>query len=79
MNWREEKGRLVKDFEFKDFKQAIDFINQILPIAEKQNHHPDVLIHSYNQVKVSIYTHDKNEITDKDHILASSIDKLMEE
>jgi 4a-hydroxytetrahydrobiopterin dehydratase len=78
MNWKEEEEKLVKEFQFNDFKEAVDFINKILPIAEKQNHHPDILLHSYKMVKVMIYTHDENKITDKDYKLAEDIESLIE-
>jgi 4a-hydroxytetrahydrobiopterin dehydratase len=78
MSWNEKEGRLVKEFKFDDFNQAMDFINQIHPLAEKQNHHPDILLHSYNRVKVMIYTHDENRITEKDYKLAKEIDKIVE-
>lgn len=57
MSWKQVNNQLVKEFEFEDFNQAIEFINKIHPIAEKHNHHPDIFLHSYNRVKVMIYTH----------------------
>jgi 4a-hydroxytetrahydrobiopterin dehydratase len=76
MNWKEKEGRLVKEFEFNNFKEVVDFINKILPIAEKQEHHPDILMYSYKKVRVMIYTHDENKITDKDYRLAEAIDNI---
>ena len=67
MDWKVENEMLVKEFEFENFVKAIDFVNRILPIAEEANHHPDVLIHSYKKVKVSLYTHSENKITGKHH------------
>ncbi len=78
MNWKEEEGKLVKEFQFNDFTEAVDFINQILPIAQEHNHHPDILLHSYKFVKVMIYTHDEKKITEKDHKLAKDIEILIE-
>jgi 4a-hydroxytetrahydrobiopterin dehydratase len=77
MNWKEEEGRLVKEFEFKDFKGAIDFINKISKVSEEQNHHPEILLYSYNKLKVMVYTHDEDSITQKDYSLAEAIDLLM--
>jgi 4a-hydroxytetrahydrobiopterin dehydratase len=76
MTWNKKEGRLVKEFEFNNFKESVDFINKILPIAEKQEHHPDILIYSYKKVRVMIYTHDEKKITDKDHRLAEAIDNI---
>jgi 4a-hydroxytetrahydrobiopterin dehydratase len=78
MAWKEENNRLVKEFTFSNFEQAVEFVNKILPIAEELNHHPDVLIHSYKKVKVMIYTHDENKITEKDHKLSKKIDAIEE-
>jgi 4a-hydroxytetrahydrobiopterin dehydratase len=76
MIWNKEKDRLIKEFEFNNFKEAVDFINKILPIAEHHNHHPDILLYSYKKVRVMIYTHDEDDITEKDYNLAKSIDKI---
>jgi 4a-hydroxytetrahydrobiopterin dehydratase len=76
MTWNKKEGRLVKEFEFNNFKESVDFINKILPIAEKQEHHPDILMYSYKKVRVMIYTHDEKKITDKDHRLAEAIDNI---
>ena len=76
MGWNIEDNKLVKEFEFNNFIEAVEFVNKILPIAEELNHHPDVLIHSYKEVKVMIYTHDENKITEKDHKLSEKIDEI---
>lgn len=75
MNWKIEKQKLTKEFEFADFMQAVEFVNKISVLAEEMNHHPDVLIHSYNKVKIMLYTHSEDKITDKDHLLSEKIDK----
>ena len=76
MDWKIEDKSLVKEFEFANFSEAIKFINKILPIAEKANHHPDLLIHSYKKVKVILFSHDQDKITDKDYLLAKKIDEI---
>ena len=76
MDWKEKDNRLVKEFQFNNFIEAVEFVNKILPIAEKQEHHPDILIYEYKRVKVMIYTHDENRITDKDYKLAEAIDNI---
>lgn len=77
-NWDlEELGKLIKkNFEFKDFKQAIDFVNNIAEMAELEDHHPDIRIHSYNQVEVSLSTHSEKGLTEKDFKVASEIDNI---
>ena len=75
--WNENKGILEKTFTFDNFVQALEFVNKVGDIAEKQNHHPDILIFSYNKVKISLTTHDEgNKITEKDITVAQKIDKI---
>lgn len=70
-------GSLVKDFSFKSFQEAMKFVNQVAKIAEDLNHHPDILIHDYNQVKITTTTHDQgNKITQKDKNLVKKIEAL---
>jgi len=76
MNWKIQDKYLTKEFKFTNFVETIDFINKILPLAEAANHHPDILLHSYNKVKVMLYTHSKNSITEKDYSLAKQIDEI---
>lgn len=73
--WHIEDGMLKKRFRFDDFQGALEFVNRIGDLAEQRNHHPDLLI-QYNEVEVSLMTHDENEITDKDVELAGVIEKL---
>ena len=76
MDWEIEDKSLVKEFEFANFSEAIKFVNKILPLAEEANHHPDLLIHSYKKVKIILYTHDEDKVTDKDYLLAKKIDAI---
>ena len=75
-NWPEINGQLEKEFGFQDFMSAVNFINRIAPIAEEMDHHPDLFLHSYNKVRVSMMTHSKGMITSNDHELAAKIDQL---
>ena len=76
MTWEELDEFLIKEFSFKDFKQAVEFVDKISVIANKLNHHPNILIHSYNKVRVMSKSHDVDDITDRDYKLAQEIDKL---
>lgn len=62
--WGTSKKKLSKNFEFKDFDEAMKFVNKIAKIAEKQNHHPDITI-KYNKVNVTITDHEKGGVSDK--------------
>jgi 4a-hydroxytetrahydrobiopterin dehydratase len=74
--WKHKNNALVKEFVFKDFKNALKFVNKVAGAAEKMNHHPDILIHSYNKVKITLSTHSENKVTTKDIKLSRIIDKL---
>lgn len=75
INWNENQNRLLRSFEFKNFQEALAFVNLVGVIAEDIQHHPDIRIFNYKQVEISITTHDAgNKITDKDYTLAERID-----
>jgi 4a-hydroxytetrahydrobiopterin dehydratase len=75
-DWRQEGDALVRDFEFKDFAEAMAFVNQVAEIAEQRNHHPDILVHGWNKVRLTLSTHSEGGVTDNDHALAQQIDAL---
>ena len=74
--WREESGSLVRDFEFSDFAAAMAFVNRVADVAEEANHHPDILIHGWNKVRLTLSTHAEGRVTDNDHRLAKQVDSL---
>lgn len=76
--WVQNSGKLVKTFQFQDFKEALKFINTVGQIAESMNHHPKI-INLYNTVTLKLWTHDQNAISDLDFQLAEDIDRQIEE
>ena len=74
--WQTKNNFLEKAFVFKNFKDAINFVRKVAKSADKVNHHPDILIHSYKQVLIKTRTHEQNKITPKDYELAELIDKI---
>ncbi len=76
MDWQKNDNFLEKNFSFGTFVQAIDFINKIAEAAEKLNHHPEIFLHNYNQVRIQITTHSKKGLTEKDYKLAELIDLI---
>ena len=74
--WREEGTALVRDFEFKDFAGAMGFVNQVAELAEGANHHPDILLHGWNKVRLTLSTHSEGKVTQADRNLAAGIDGL---
>jgi 4a-hydroxytetrahydrobiopterin dehydratase len=73
--WDEVDGALQREFRFKDFAAAMDFVNRVAETAEKANHHPDIAIH-YNRVVLRFWTHSKNAITELDLELAARTGSL---
>ncbi len=76
--WIKKDNTLVIDFELSDFKHALATLNSIGEIAEKLNHHPDLLLHEYNKLTITTTTHSANVLTEKDYELAQSIVDLLE-
>jgi 4a-hydroxytetrahydrobiopterin dehydratase len=74
-NWRLENEMIVRDWSFKDFNEAMKFINQIANLAEKHDHHPE-LFNVYNKVTVRFSTHDADGLTHRDFTIAREIDNL---
>jgi 4a-hydroxytetrahydrobiopterin dehydratase len=70
-----EENRLEKEYPFKDFKQALAFTNKVGAIAEQEGHHPDILL-SWGKVKIILWTHKINGLSENDFILASKCDLL---
>lgn len=74
--WIEKNQKLCKTFQFEDFSQAMGFIVQVALLAQKLDHHPR-LINEYNRVELELSTHSAgNQVTEKDHQLATEIDKI---
>src|SRR4029077_11313877 len=72
---RKDVPRLWREYTFKDFARAIKFINKVAEVAEAENHHPDIHIH-YNLVKLVLWTHDLDGLSENDFILAAKVDEL---
>ena len=75
-DWREDGDAIVRDFELKDFAAAMAFVNQVAEMAEGANHHPDILIHGWNNVRLTLTTHSEGKLTDNDRAMAERIDGL---
>ncbi len=72
-----EKG-IERVYPFNDFRQAVEFVNKVAAVAERQNHHPDIPI-SYNRVTLTLSTHKIGGLSRRDFILAARIDLLIQE
>lgn len=71
-----ESQKLRKEFKFKDFPEAIDFVNKVAKIAESEDHHPDIHI-SYRKVVIELWTHAVGGLSENDFILAAKIENLI--
>jgi 4a-hydroxytetrahydrobiopterin dehydratase len=74
-DWKEVNNKLVKTFHFKDYKGVMPFVSEVMNIANKQNHHPDMIVR-YDNVKLSITDHEEGGVSDKCHKFVNSINKL---
>lgn len=68
--------KIERKFKFKDFKEAMSFINKVAPIAESEGHHPDIEI-SYNRVELELTTHAIGGLSPNDFIMAAKIDGIL--
>ena len=73
--WSLEDNSITKIYTFDNFKDSIEFINKLAEEAEKQEHHPDIMI-NFNRVKLKLTTHSEGGLTEKDIKLAEEIDKI---
>ena len=70
----DERGvKLYREYKFKDFVEAMKFVNKVAEIAESEGHHPDIQIH-YNKVLIELWTHAIGGLSENDFILAAKVD-----
>ena len=75
-NWQVvDEHHLEKEYPFKNFREALEFTNRVGELAESQNHHPDIYL-AWGKVKVTIWTHKIDGLTESDFILAAKIESL---
>jgi 4a-hydroxytetrahydrobiopterin dehydratase len=72
-DWHLDGNNIVRDFHFENFKTALAFVNRVADLAEWLNHHPDILVHDWNRVRLSVTTHSEGGLTAKDFDLAKQI------
>jgi 4a-hydroxytetrahydrobiopterin dehydratase len=73
--WRLKGDAIERELKFKDFAEAIDFVNAVARVAQKQDHHPDICI-SYNKVRLEFSTHRIGGLSRNDFVLAAKVDRL---
>jgi 4a-hydroxytetrahydrobiopterin dehydratase len=73
--WRREGNELVRELVLGNFEEAVAFVNRVAVAAEERNHHPDILLHSYKKVRLSLSSHSAGGLTELDFELAAAIDQ----
>lgn len=74
--WTLNEGAIEREFRFKDFKDAMVFVNRVASVADSEDHHPDICIY-YSRVRLTLSTHKAGGLTRNDFILAARIDGLL--
>jgi 4a-hydroxytetrahydrobiopterin dehydratase len=75
--WTLAGNKITKLLKFKDFAEAVAFLDRVAPLADEQNHHPDVSI-QWNELTLTLWTHASGGLTERDFRLASAIDEMRE-
>jgi 4a-hydroxytetrahydrobiopterin dehydratase len=74
--WEREGDEIVREWRFENFSEAIAFVNRVAETAEAANHHPDILVHGWNKVKLSMTNHSAGGLTEMDFTMAGRFDEL---
>jgi 4a-hydroxytetrahydrobiopterin dehydratase len=75
--WQREGDEIVRELKFADFAAAMAFVNRVAQEAEEANHHPDILVHGWNKVRLSLTNHSAGGLTAVDFEMASKFDGLV--
>jgi 4a-hydroxytetrahydrobiopterin dehydratase len=75
--WTLEDATIVRDLKFADFAEAIEFVDHVAEVAETYDHHPDILVHGWNKVKLSLTNHAAGGLTEIDFDMAARFDALL--
>jgi 4a-hydroxytetrahydrobiopterin dehydratase len=71
----EDDNKLIKAFKVRNWVEAVAFVNRITPVAEAENHHPDLYVR-WGEVRVYLWTHKINGLTESDFFMAAKIDRV---
>jgi len=77
--WEEYDDHLYTTIECDDFNDVIELVREIADLAERLQHHPDLLIHAYKNLTITLTSHDSEGVSERDYQLAEAIDELLEE
>jgi 4a-hydroxytetrahydrobiopterin dehydratase len=74
--WRREGDEIAREWQLEDFAEAMAFVNRVAELAEESNHHPDILVHGWNKVRLSLTNHSAGGLTEADFEMAAKIDQV---
>lgn len=74
--WDLKEGAIERGFKFKDFREAMAFVNRVADLAEQEGHHPDIHV-SWNRVRLELTTHKIGGLSNNDFIMAAKVDQLV--
>ena len=74
--WNRDGQAIVREWKFTDFAAALAFVDQVGEAAQAADHHPDILLHGWNKVRLTLSTHSQGGLTEADFDLAGQIDEL---
>lgn len=77
-HWELIDNQIIRNYVHINFVEAIRFVTELAELAEDLDHHPDILIHSWNNVSITLSTHSEGGLTEKDFRLAEKIENLFE-
>jgi len=75
--WALSEKAIEREFRFKDFREAMAFVDRVADIAEEEGHHPDIWI-SWNRVKLTLTTHKIGGLSEKDFLVAARVDRAVQ-
>jgi 4a-hydroxytetrahydrobiopterin dehydratase len=75
-HWGRQDDEIVREWKFDDFAGAMKFVNAVAEAAEEANHHPDILLHGWNKVRLSLTNHSEGGLTEPDFEMAGKFDAL---
>lgn len=76
---RVDTHKLYRNFMFEDFEEALEFVNEIGDLAEDEGHHPNILIHDYKHVRITLWTHAIDGLSQNDFIMAVKTDNIWDD
>lgn len=74
-DWIKDGDMLVREFHFVNFRHTMNFVNSVASLAEEEGHHPVMHVY-YAKLKIELWTHAINGLSENDFILAAKIEKL---